>query len=91
MKGHHGGRPPQDERLERALLVAVLDPPSYGRPEADLVRELGEPIARIWAAAWWLEGHGLVNVGNGHVHDERGHLVVDEQKRCSRRSTRRAT
>jgi hypothetical protein len=67
MNGQHDGLPPRDERVERALLLAVLDPPDYGGPVADLARELGEPIWKIWAAAWWLEGHGLVYVGDGSI------------------------
>jgi hypothetical protein len=68
MNGHHHvGPPPRDERVERALLLAVLEPPDYGGPTAEFARELGEPMAKVWAAAWWLETNGLVYVGNGHI------------------------
>lgn len=62
------GRPSPNaaQSVQRALLLALLDPPEYGGSLSALARELGEPEAAITAAAR-LEERGLAHVGNGHV------------------------
>jgi hypothetical protein len=60
-------RPPSDERVERALLLAVLDPPQFGGSVTDLARRLGEPDAKVAVAAAALEERGLAHLGHRYV------------------------
>jgi hypothetical protein len=72
MRNRDDGRVPprrtsRDKRIERGLLLAVLDAPEYGGFVSDLARRLGEPEEAITAAAAGLEERGLVYVGNRYV------------------------
>jgi glycine/D-amino acid oxidase-like deaminating enzyme len=60
-------RPPRDERVETALLVAVLEAPEHGGSVRDLAHELAEPEAAVRAAAAALEQRGLAHLGHRYV------------------------
>jgi hypothetical protein len=60
-------RPPSDERVERALLLAVLDAPQFGGSITDLARRLGEPETRVAVAAATLEERGLAHLEHRYV------------------------
>jgi hypothetical protein len=72
METIHNGRPPEPRpgrrpSIERALLLAVLDPPEFGGSVSELARQLGEPEGEIATAAARLEEKCLARLGNGHV------------------------
>jgi hypothetical protein len=48
--------------IERALLLMLLDPPSYGGSIEDLAARLGAPEPETRAAARMLADHGLARL-----------------------------
>lgn len=56
-----------DARLQRLVLLEVLDPPAFGKSPRALARRLGEPEPNIEAAAATLEDKGLAIVTDNYV------------------------